>query len=207
MFEYDTDTAVKLLEVYKSDKAQIESDILNLNKLKDCINQNKELFDKNKTNEEQYFCVYEKYVIDINTAVQQYKNSNLDISNSTNDARLTLSSLNLKAESLNTSKKQLAFLVYCIQNNKTDSLNKDNISLYYKDYSQYISNVEQIKQIEKDLDILNTELSRIKDVFLASCNQSLSELNSNISNNDISIKNAQGLIDTSSQKGFSEQLI
>lgn len=86
LFKLDNAEPEQSLSAYKKEKQRIEAENGYLNRLKESISNGENLFDKNSPDESAYYLKYEKYISDLQSLSEQYKNTSADTDNAADNA-------------------------------------------------------------------------------------------------------------------------
>lgn len=86
LFKIDTTDQEQTLSAYSKEKQRIETENLNLQKLEECILSEENLFDISNSDESAYYLKYEKYITDLQSLSEQYKNTSADTDNAADNA-------------------------------------------------------------------------------------------------------------------------
>ena len=123
------------LESTISDLADSEARLQCMKKLKDSINQNRNLLMKTGI-EKEYYNLYQKYINDYNAVIEQFKKVEMDIDSSTTEQGL-LDKMDYYNEML----EELELLKLSIEDEENYF---DNITSYSLQYDEYINRMEEL---------------------------------------------------------------
>ena len=93
LFKIDTTDQEQTLSAYSKEKQRIETENLNLKKLEESILSEENLFDISNPDESSYYLKYEKYISDLQSLSEQYKNTSADTDNAADSAVISAESI------------------------------------------------------------------------------------------------------------------
>ncbi len=140
LFKVDTTDLEQAYNAYQKEKARINLDIGNLQKLETSINTGENLFNVSNTDENNYYYKYEKYISDLNSLSEQYQNKDVDTNRTINDTLLSVNSIKEQIVVYETELDELNTLKLSVEKNK--NLFKESSSVYAQKFQTYIAAVE-----------------------------------------------------------------
>ncbi len=93
LFKIDTADLEQSLSAYAKEKQRIETENINLKRLEESISNGENLFDKSNSDELAYYLKYEKYISDLQSLSEQYKNTSADTDNAADSAVISAESI------------------------------------------------------------------------------------------------------------------
>ncbi len=93
LFKIDTAELEQSLSAYEKEKQRIETENLNLKKLEESILSKENLFDMGNPDESAYYLKYEKYISDLKSLSEQYRNTSADTDNAADNAAISAESI------------------------------------------------------------------------------------------------------------------
>ena len=137
LFKIDTADLEQSLSAYAKEKQRIETENLNLKKLEESILSEENLFDMSNLDESAYYLKYEKYVSDLQSLSEQYKNTSADTDIAADSAAISAESIKSQ---LAIYREELAGLKMLKSSVEADSdMFEDKSSVYALQYSDYRS--------------------------------------------------------------------
>lgn len=94
LFKVDTADMEQSLAALEKEKQRIETENANLKKLDESIKSGENLFDGNAPDEAAYYLKYEKYVSDLQSLSEQYKNTAADTDKAADSAAISAAGIN-----------------------------------------------------------------------------------------------------------------
>jgi HlyD family secretion protein len=151
LFKTDTTEYEQMLTSYEEQRTKSETEKRNLQKLQTSIETERNLFDKEISNESAYYYKYEKYISDLATIDEQYGNSDIDLSRANAETTANIESFNNQISDKKDELANLQRLKYSIEVSKNGFSGN---SIYSQRYETYIHAVEKydsdIAKAEKD---------------------------------------------------------
>lgn len=93
LFKIDTADLEQSLSAYEKEKQRIETENLDFKKLEESIMNGENLFDRSNPDESAYYLKYEKYISDLQSLSEQYKNTSADTDNAADSAAISAESI------------------------------------------------------------------------------------------------------------------
>ena len=154
LLKIDTADLKQSLSAYEKEKQRIETENIYLKRLEESISNGENLFDKSHLDESAYYLKYEKYVFDLQSLSEQYRNTSADTDNAADNAAISAESIKSQLAKY---REELTGLKTLKNSVETDSdMFADKSSVYALQYSEYKtsiitydSNISQ-KQAEMD---------------------------------------------------------
>lgn len=154
LFKIDTADLEQSLSACEKEKVSMETKNLNLKKLEDCILKGENLFDRNNSDESSFYLKYEKYISDLQSISEQYKNTSADANNAADNAAISAESIKAQLAKYREELAGLETLKKSIDSNEDMFNDKSSIyALQYADYTASITAYDKsiaLKKAEKD---------------------------------------------------------
>ncbi len=93
LFKLDVADLEQSLSAYEKERLRFETENLNLKKLEESIMNGENLFDRSNPDESAYYLKYEKYISDLQSLSEQYKNTSADTDNAADSAAISAESI------------------------------------------------------------------------------------------------------------------
>lgn len=93
LFKLDVADLEQSLSAYEKERLRFETENLNLKKLEESIMNGENLFDMSHPDESAYYLKYEKYISDLQSLSEQYKNTSADTDNAADSAAISAESI------------------------------------------------------------------------------------------------------------------
>lgn len=143
LFKLDNAELEQLLSAYKKEKQRIEAENGYLNRLKESISNGENLFDKNSPDESAYYLKYEKYISDLQSLSEQYKNTSADTDNAADSAAISAESIKSQLAKYREELSGLETLRSSVEANSDMFEDKSSVyALQYFDYNSAISSFD-----------------------------------------------------------------
>ena len=154
LFKIDTSELEQSLTAYEKEKQRIETENLYLEKLKESITKDKNLLDESNADEFAYYLKYEKYVSDLQTLAEQYKNTVVDTDKAVDSAVISSESIRAQLVKYKDELEGLKMLKSSVDSGKNKFSDKSGVyALQFLDYNAaltvYDSNILQA-EFEKE---------------------------------------------------------
>lgn len=232
LFKIDTADLEQSLSAYKKEKQRIEAENGYLNRLKESISNGENLFDKNSPDESAYYLKYEKYISDLQSLSEQYKNTSADTDNAADSAAISAESIKSQLAKYREELSGLETLRSSVEANSDMFEDKSSVyALQYFDYNSAISsfdnNITQKKSDKENAEPLfkaggisqseydnichsleNTTLEKDKYIseFKLNIEQKITAAEKNISDLEYSLKSQNQSLSSYSEISHDEQL-
>ena len=157
LFKINTAELEQSLSAYTKEKQRIETENLNLKKLEESILSEENLFDISNPDESAYYLKYEKYISDLQSLSEQYKNTSADPANAADSAAISAESIKSQ---LAIYRKELSGLETLKSSVETNSdMFEDKSSVYAMQYADYTAaiNAYDVNINQKKSDKENAE--------------------------------------------------
>lgn len=159
LFKIDTADLEQSLSAYAKEKQRIETENLNLKKLEESILSEENLLDKSNPDESAYYLKYEKYVSDLQSLSEQYKNTSADTDNATDSAAISAESIKSQLAIYREELSGLKTLKSSVEADLDMFEDKSSVyALQYSDYrsaiSSYDNNITQKKSDKENAEPL-----------------------------------------------------
>ena len=233
LFTMDVETQLNTAAILESQFDTVNQEITNLEKYRDSIIQSENLFDATEPNESDYYYRYEKYVTDRDVAIEQVKNANLDFTKLLSDAKTAESNAQNNSQLI---KKEIDGLDLLLQSiNQGQNLIPKSDAKQYAIFLDYQLNLDRYaalivqqeiqrtraealyavggiseKQMESALDDLDSTIrdrERYKNEFRLGIINSIDSLDNNLNDLNSSIKSANVVIESYTDREYSEGLV
>lgn len=143
LFKLDNAELEQSLSAYKKEKQRIEAENGYLNRLKESISNGENLFDKNSPDESAYYLKYEKYISDLQSLSEQYKNTSADTDNAADSAAISAESIKSQLAKYREELSGLETLRSSVEANSDMFEDKSSVyALQYFDYNSAISSFD-----------------------------------------------------------------
>ena len=157
LFKLDNAELEQSLSAYKKEKQRIEAENGYLNRLKESISNGENLFDKNSPDESAYYLKYEKYISDLQSLSEQYKNTSADTDNAADSAVISAESIKSQLAIYRKELSGLETLKSSVEANSDMFENKSSVyAMQHADYTAAI-NAYDVNINQKKLDKENAE--------------------------------------------------
>ena len=140
LFKIDTTDQEQTLSAYSKEKQRIETENLNLQKLEECILSEENLFDISNSDESAYYLKYEKYITDLQSLSEQYKNTSADTDNAADSAVISAESIKSQLAIYREELSGLETLKSSVETNS--DMFEDKSSVYALQYYGFKSSLE-----------------------------------------------------------------
>ena len=162
LFKVDTEDMEQSLAALEKEKQRIETDNANLKKLDESIKSGANLFDGNAPEEAAYYLKYEKYVSDLKSLSEQYKNTAADTGKAADSAAISAAGINSQIDKLKIDLDGLKTLKNSVL--AEDSLFTDKYSVYALEFADYRT---AVKAYDNDISAKTEELEKAKALLKA----------------------------------------
>ncbi|NLD49749.1 MAG: biotin/lipoyl-binding protein, partial [Clostridiaceae bacterium] len=233
LYTIETEGAQVEKNEYESQVKRLELENRNLLKLKQSINEEKNLFDRNNKDEIDYYNRYRKYETDRLVNIEQYANQGLDIEQLRRDAKLSLNTARINLERANKTLEQQKLLEKSIKEGK-NLFDEKEVEYYnrYIDYKMSIDKLDIAKQQSSDnyekikklynaggaalkeledaknrMDLAILDLEGFKNEYMMNLKSSMIESQQAIDEITVSTKKAQSIIETFGDKEYDRDVI
>lgn len=235
LFTINSDLTSQTLKAYEEQQAKVETELSNLNKYLDSLNEEKNFFDVNNLDESDYYYKFKQYQNNVETSLQQYTNTNMDINKVLNDADLSYKNSSDQLEKYKSNLDQIDYLISSIQSKSSHFSSADKTNVYYSMYKDFSIKLEsynlqieaqedslykteelyevggasksQVTQIETEIESLNQTKQQLIQSTLTSVKQTKDQTEKNISELELNLKSSQSAKNTYTQKGYSIDLL
>lgn len=159
LFKIDTADLEQSLSAYEKEKQRIETENFNLKKLEESILSEENLFDMSNPDESAYYLKYEKYISDLQSLSEQYKNTTADTNSAADNAAITVESIKSQLAIYREELSGLKTLKRSVEANSDMFEDKSSVyALQYSDYnsaiSSYDNNITQKKSDKENAEPL-----------------------------------------------------
>ena len=154
LFKLDTAELEQSISAYEKELLRYETEVINLKKLEKCVLNDENLFDRNDAEESAYYLKYEKYVSDLHSLSEQYRNTSADTDNAADNAAISAESIKSQLAEYREELSGLEMLKGSVDEN-TDMFggNTGVYALRYADYAAVITAYDNnIAQKRSDMD-------------------------------------------------------
>ena len=232
LFKIDTTDQEQTLSAYSKEKQRIETENLDLKKLEECILSEENLFDISNSDESSYYLKYEKYISDLQSLSEQYKNTSADTDNAADSAAISAESIKSQLAIYRKELSGLETLKSSVEANSDMFEEKSSVyAMQYADYTAAINaydvNINQkksdkenaeplfkaggISQSEYDsfcrsLDNAEHEKDKYISEFKLNIEQKIAAADKNISDLEYSLKSQNQSLSSYSEISHDEQL-
>ena len=233
LFTMDVEELISTSVVLERQLESINNEISNLEKYRTSVMQGVNLFDANVPKELDYYLRYQKYTTDRDIAIEQVKNTNLDITRLYNDSQVAqnnaqksigllqeeIGGFNLLLRSVDegnnlipesNAKHFSSFENYKADLNRYDAV----IDNYQKQYDRALALYEvgdmskkQFEAAQFDLESAKNDKEKYINEFRLNIHQNLDSLNKNMSDLNATIRSASVVTSAYSEHEYSEELI
>lgn len=143
LFKIDTADLEQSLSAYKKERLRFETENLNLKKLEESIMNGENLFDRSNPDESAYYLKYEKYISDLQSLSEQYKNTSADTDNAADSAAISAESIKSQLAKYREELSGLETLRSSVEANSDMFEDKSSVyALQYFDYNSAISSFD-----------------------------------------------------------------
>ena len=157
LFKIDTTDQEQTLSAYSKEKQRIETENLNLKKLEESILSKENLFDISNPDESSYYLKYEKYISDLQSLSEQYKNTSADTDNAVDSAVISAESIKSQLAIYREELSELETLKSSVEVNSDMFEEKSSVyAMQYADYTAAI-NAYDVSINQKKTDKENAE--------------------------------------------------
>lgn len=232
LFKLDNAELEQSLSAYKKEKQRIEAENGYLNRLKESISNGENLFDKNSPDESAYYLKYEKYISDLQSLSEQYKNTSADTDNAADSAVISAESIKSQLAIYRKELSGLETLKSSVEANSDMFEEKSSVyAMQYADYTAAINaydvNINQKKADKENAEPLfkaggisqseydsfcrsheNAKLEKDKYIseFKLNIEQKITAAEKNISDLEYSLKGQNQSLSSYSEISHDEQL-
>lgn len=140
LFKIDTADLEQSLSAYTKEKQRIETENINLKRLEESISNGENLFDKSNSDELAYYLKYEKYISDLQSLSEQYKNTSADTDNAADSAVISAESIKSQLAIYHKELSELETLKSSVEANS--DMFEDKSSVYALQYYGFKSSLE-----------------------------------------------------------------
>ncbi len=162
LFKVDTADMEQSLAAFKKEKQRIETENANLKKLEESIKSGENLFNENVPDEAAYYLKYEKYVSDLQSLSEQYKNTATDTDKAVDSAAISAAGINSQMDKLKLDLDGLKTLKKSVR--ADDNLFEDKYGVYALEFADYQT---AIKAYDSDISTKTEELKKAKVLLKA----------------------------------------
>ena len=157
LFKIDTTDQEQTLSAYSKEKQRIETENLDLKKLEESILSEENLFDISNPDESSYYLKYEKYISDLQSLSEQYKNTSADTDNAADSAAISAESIKSQLAIYRKELSGLETLKSSVE--KKLDMFEDKSSVYAMQYADYTAaiNAYDVNINQKKADKENAE--------------------------------------------------
>lgn len=232
LFKIDTADLEQSLSAYAKEKQRIETENLNLKKLEESIMNGENLFDRSNPDESAYYLKYEKYISDLQSLSEQYKNTSADTDNAADSAAISAESIKSQLAKYREELSGLETLRSSVEANSDMFEEKSSVyAMQYADYTAAINaydvNINQKKSDKENAEPLfkaggisqseydsfcrsheNAKLEKDKYIseFKLNIEQKITATEKNISDLEYSLKSQNQSLFSYSEISHDEQL-
>lgn len=232
LLKLDTAEQEQSLSAYEKEKQHIETENLNLKKLEESILSGENLFDMSDPDESAYYLKYEKYISDLQSLSEQYKNTAADTDNAADSEAISAESIKSQLAKYREELSGLEMLKSSVEADRDMFEGKSSVyALQYSDYisaiTSYDSNISQKKSDKENAEPLfkaggisqsefdsicrsleNAELEKYRYIseFKLNVEQKITAAEKNISDLEYSLKSRNKNISAYSEISHDEQL-
>ena len=232
LFKIDTTDQEQTLSAYSKEKQRIETENLNLKKLEESILSEENLFDISNPDESSYYLKYEKYISDLQSLSEQYKNTSADTDNAADSAVISAESIKSQLAIYREELSGLETLKSSVEANSDMFEEKSSVyAMQYADYTAAINaydvNINQKKSDKENAEPLfkaggisqseydsicrsleNAKLEKDKYIseFKLNIEQKVTAAEKNISDLEYSLKGQNQSLSSYSEISHDEQL-
>lgn len=232
LFKINTAELEQSLSAYTKEKQRIETEKLNLQKLEECVLSEKNLFDISNSDESAYYLKYEKYISDLQSLSEQYKNTSADTDNAADSAAISAASIKSQLAIYREELSGLETLKSSVEANSDMFEDKSNVyALQYYGFKSsleaYETDITKKKSDKENAEILfkaggisqseydnichsleNTTLEKDKYIseFKLNIEQKITAAEKNISDLEYSLKSRNQSLSSYSEIRHDEQL-
>lgn len=140
LFKIDTADLEQSLSAYAKEKQRIETENGYLSRFKESISNVENLFDKSNSDELAYYLKYEKYISDLQSLSEQYKNTSADTDNAADSAVISAESIKSQLAIYREELSGLETLKSSVETNS--DMFEDKSSVYALQYYGFKSSLE-----------------------------------------------------------------
>lgn len=162
LFKVDTEDMEQSLAALEKEKQRIETETANLKKLDESIKSDENLFDGNAPDEAAYYLKYEKYVSDLQSLSEQYKNTAADTDKAADSAAISAAGINSQIDKLKIDLDGLKTLKNSVL--AEDNLFTDKYGVYALEFADYRT---AVKAYDNDISAKTEELEKAKALLKA----------------------------------------
>ena len=232
LFKIDTTDQEQTLSAYSKEKQRIETENLDLKKLEESILSEENLFDISNSDESSYYLKYEKYISDLQSLSEQYKNTSADTDNAADSAAISAESIKSQLAIYRKELSGLETLKSSVEANSDMFEDKSSVyAMQYADYTAAINaydvNINQKKSDKENAEPLfkaggisqseydsfcrsheNAKLEKDKYIseFKLNIEQKITAADKNISDLEYSLKSQNQSLSSYSEISHDEQL-
>ena len=232
LFKINTAELEQSLSAYTKEKQRIETENLNLKKLEESILSEENLFDISNPDESSYYLKYEKYISDLQSLSEQYKNTSADTDNAADSAAISAESIKSQLAIYREELLGLETLKSSVEANSDMFEEKSSVyAMQYADYTATINaydvNINQKKSDKENAEPLfkaggisqseydsfcrsheNAKLEKDKYIseFKLNIEQEITAADKNISDLEFSLKSQNQSLSSYAEISHDEQL-
>jgi HlyD family secretion protein len=233
LFVMDVETHINTAVILERQLETITLEMRNLEKFRESVISNENLFDIDNPDETDYYFRFQKHITDRDTALEQLRNANLDFERIFSDAIISEENALGNSRRMRDEINELNLLLRSIE--QGENLIPVSNSVRHGSFIDYQINVErytllinthkaqeeraealyavggvsknQLETAQNDLTAIILERDRYVNEFLININNNIENLNKNIIELESVIQSASLVMGFYSDRGFSEELI
>lgn len=162
LFKINTEDMEQSLAVLNKEKQRIETENTSLVKFEKSIKTSQNLFDESNPNEAAYYLKYEKYISDLSSLSEQYRNTSADTNKAANSAAISAAGINSQINKFKDDLYGLKILKNSVITG--DNLFEDKYNVYALEFADYKTS---LNSYDSELSAKNTEYEKAKTLFKA----------------------------------------
>lgn len=233
IYTIESKTIQSSIDTHNTKLNDVQAEINNLNKYRQSIETNSNLFNNTNTNQKKYYTLVEKYLSDINYINKQIEDDKVEIEQQKEKSilvlenaqilneknQIELSNLELYGECLDKEENLFSpedheyyskYLDYNIKLVNLKNLKDDLLEESKKKQSLYDSDVipySEIEEINKKLSAIDNDISQLKSNEKVYLEQNIQKIKNEIKQSELSIKQAEQTVDSYNNEKESVKLL
>ena len=207
LFEFDTESTSSILQSYLDDQKKLQDEITYLEKLKMCFEQSRNLFDRSKSEEQQYYYIFENYLLEVNNTIKQTDDQKNSVDAQISEYKNAISKYNSTNSTLKTENKQAQYVIDAIRNNTLDKVTIKNSGKYFSSFQKYLADMNTIRSKVFNTVELEAKLQEYTKNFIYQLQSEIDTATKTINNNNSTINRTSNVIKSLSNQGSSNKTI